>query len=48
LTAAQVIEQLKALAPEERAKVIDIIEETKAKEHVRYAGSGGVGLRRAR
>lgn len=37
MTAAQVIEQLKALTPEERAKVIDFIEEEKARQHVKDA-----------
>ena len=37
MTAREVIDQIKALPPEERARVIDFIEEVRAQEHVRYA-----------
>ena len=37
MTAREVIEQIKALPPEERARVIDFVEEVRALQHVRYA-----------
>jgi hypothetical protein len=37
MKAHEVIDQIKALPPEERAKVIDFIEEVKAAQRVKYA-----------
>jgi len=36
MTAHEVIDQIKALPPEERAKVIDFIEEEKAAQREKY------------